>query len=256
MKIRRKLPRPSRSGQPLYIIGYSSEASSLPNLREWFDREYGGPLVLQAGDTRATEADINAALAIHGPWNVWLHISVPLPEAGEWKHRLAWRHDHASAIVGATLMPRSAIDSILHAARLARGLTLLTDGTTYDVTTQAYLNPADWQDRPLDQFRARDHIEVFQTEAADVGHEWFYTRGLTKFGLDDLETFRPVGLPGQEVTETLFDIAEEIVRMGQSPNIGLTLPLHALGLSVRVIRHRTAFHNDAPLVLREIIWST
>jgi hypothetical protein len=253
MKIRRKLPKPSRSGQPLYIIGYSSEASWFSDLRSWFDLEYGGPLVSKNEESNAADV-AKAALMSHGPWSAWLQMSVPLPDAEEWKQRLAWRHGRVSTIVGVTLTPRLAIDSVLHAARLARGLTLLTDGTAYDVITQAYLNPSDWQDRPLGEFRAKDHIAVFQAEAAVADREWFYTRGLAKFGLEDLETFRPVGLPAREVMETLLDIAEEIVRKGHLPHVGLTLPIDALGLSARVVRHRTATPGEAPLVLREIVW--
>lgn len=255
MKIRRKLPKPSRSGRPLYVVGYSSPISHLSDLQSWFDLEYGGPLTSKGRESNAVEANSKATLMSHGPWSAWLHMSVSLSEAEEWRNRLAWRHDCASAVIGAMTTSRLAIDSILHAARLARGLTLLTEGTAYDVTTQAYLNPADWQDRPLDRFRIRDHITVFQTEAADAGREWFYTRGVSKFGLDDLETFRPMGLPNREVTEMLLDIADEIVSLGQSPNIGLALRIPTLGISVQAIRHRTAYPGEAPLVLREISWS-
>ena len=131
----------------------------------------------------------------------------------------------------------------------------MTQGTAYDVTTQAYLNPADWKDRPLDLFRAGDHVTVVQTEAAEANREWFYTRGLSKFGLDELETFRPVGLPSREVMDTLADIADELLRLGHSPNVGLTLSLPGIGLSIQVIHHRTAFHNESPFGLREITWS-
>ena len=47
MKIRKKLPKPSGSGQPLYIIGYSSPAPSAAELQMWFDQDYGGPLKLK-----------------------------------------------------------------------------------------------------------------------------------------------------------------------------------------------------------------
>ncbi|MGH7230455.1 MAG: hypothetical protein ACREJU_03750 [Nitrospiraceae bacterium] len=255
MKIRRKLPKPPRLRHPSHIIGYSSNAPDPSDLQRWFDLEYGGPLVFKGVERNAAELQTYGALVSHGPWNAWLRLSLSSSEAEEWKQRLAWRHDGASAIVGAPLTPRLAIDTILHAARMARGLTLLTEGTAYDVITQVYLNPADWKDRPLDQFHVRDHIEVLQTEAAEAGLEWFYTRGLNKFGFDDIETFRPVGLPSRDIMDTLRDIADEILRLGQSPTVGLTLPLPTLGLSLRVIRHRTAFPLDSPLALREITWS-
>lgn len=151
-------------------------------------------------------------------------------------------------------MPSQGGDAILHAARLARGLTLLTDGTTYDVVMQSYFNPSDWKDRPLDRFRVSDHVTVVHADAVQTDAEWVYTRGLSKFGLDEIETFRPIGLPIDDVMKTLADIAEEIIRHGHAPNVGLTLPLPALGLAIRVVRHRTAFPGESPLPLREITW--
>jgi hypothetical protein len=253
MKIRRKLPKPPRSGRPLYVIGYSSDAPALSNLRSWFDVEYGGPL--KDGSQDLVDAGPSPVLATHGPWSAWLHLALPPSEAEAWKQRLAWRHDHAGTIVGTPLTPRHAVDTILHAARLARGLTLLTEGTAFDAVAQAYFNPADWTDRPLDHFQTRDHVVVSQAEAAEPGFEWFFTRGLSKFGLDEIETFRPVGLPTGEVMGTLADIADELLRGGRMLNVGLTLPLPGLGLSIQVIRHRTESLADSSLAFREVTWT-
>ncbi len=257
MKIRRKLPKSPRSGRPLYVVGYSSDAPSLADLQSWFDLEYGGPIKAkdEVWDVGRVNSHHSPILMTHGPWSAWVHLSVPSLEAETWKTRLAWRHDRAGAIMGTPLIPRQASDAILHAARLARGLTLLTQGTAYDVTTQAYLNPADWKDRSLYLFRAGDHVIVVQSEVAEPNRDWFYTRGLSKFGLDEIETFQPVGLPSREIMERLADIADELLRLGHSPNVGLTLSFPGIGLSIQVIRHRTAFPNESPLGLREIAWS-
>ena len=163
--------------------------------------------------------------------------------------------DQACAAVGAVTATKSnAIDVVLHAARLARGVTLLTEGTAYDVTTQAYLNPSDWTDRPLVQFSVKDHVTVVHSDDAERRQDWFYTRGLSKFGLDDIEVFQPVGLPSHTIIENLLGIAEELLRLGQSPTVGSTMLLSHIALSIRVVRHRTYPSADTPLILREIMW--
>jgi len=131
---------------------------------------------------------------------------------------------------------------------------LLTDGTAYDVTMQAYLNPSDWKDLSLEQFRFSDHLRIEQAEAEQVGRDWFFTLGLAKFGLDELETFSPIGLPSQSVIERLTEIAQELLRLGHSPKVGTTVTIPSLGLSVQVIRHRNAARAGNPLILREITW--
>jgi len=131
---------------------------------------------------------------------------------------------------------------------------LLTEGTAYDVTTLTYLNPSDWTDRPLVQFSVRDHVTVVHADDIERQRDWFYTRGLSKFGLDEIEVFRPVGLPSHTITENLFDIADELLRRGQSPNVGSTILIPNLAASIRVVRHRTHPSADTPLILREISW--
>jgi hypothetical protein len=157
-------------------------------------------------------------------------------------------------VVASSTSPGNACDQILLAARLARGLTLLTDGTAYDVTMQAYFNPSDWKDLPLDQFRISNHLRIEQAEADQAGRDWFLTLGLAKFGLDELETFSPIGLPSQPVIERLTDIAQEILRLGHQPKVGTTVTMPSPGLSVQVIRHRSVARAGIPLVLREITW--
>ena len=248
MKIRKKLPKPSGSGQPSYVVGYSAPAPSPAELRMWFDLEYGGPLKLQA------PGEGTPATATHGPWVARLQLALPQTDAGAWSERLDWRHPHAGVVLRPSVVPQQARDLVLFAARLARGLTLLTQGTAYDTVTHTYLNPSDWTDRPLERFRAADHVTVAQADSPDPQMDWFHTLGLSKFGLDELEVFRPVGLPGQPTLETLAAIADEMLRIGRSPNVGTTVPLPLLGLSVTVKRHRTAAPAGLSLPFREITW--
>ena len=245
MKIKKKLPKPSGSGQPLYVVGYSSPAPSLSELQVWFDLEYGGPLKIKGGEP---------ALLTHGPWNAWAQTALPAAEAEAWASRLDWRHRSAALIPRPSVTPQQACDTILHAARLARGLGLLTQGTVYDPFTHTFLNPSDWQDRPLDRFRLSDHIVAMQSDSPDPTTEWFHTLGMSKFGLDELETFRPTGLPARTTLDTLLEIAGELLRMGRSPAIGATVPLPLQGLTVSVTRHRTASPTGLSLPFRELSW--
>jgi hypothetical protein len=249
MKIRKKSPKPSGSGQPCYVIGYSSPVPSSAELRTWYDLEYGGPLKFP------DSFEGSPARAEHGPWSIWLRPALPAAEAETWAEQLDWRHPHAGIVLRPSVTPQQACDLVLFAARLARGLTLLTQGTTCDMITHAYLNPSDWTDRPLERFRAEDHVIVSQADSPDPQRDWFHTLGLSKFGLDELETFRPVGLPGKPTLETLAAIAEEMLRIGRSPNVGTTVPLHVLGFFISVKRHRTAAPTGLSLPFREISWT-
>jgi len=256
VKIRRKLPKPARARQPAYVIGYSSAGPTFSDLRDWFDLEYGGPLKLSTGTLRHTPGGDRPApvLAVHGPWSAALHLSIPQEETDMWREGLGWGHRAAAEVVPTNARPREASDQVLHAARLARGLTLLTDGTAYDTACQIFLNPSDWKDRPLDQFKVGDHLTIEQTEAADSDHEWFLTRGLAKFGLDEIETLRPIGLSSRPVLEILAALADELVRIGQSPKVGTTLVVPALVLPVEFIRHRTVARGVVPTSVREVKW--
>ena len=105
------------------------------------------------------------------------------------KEQLAWEHEHVGAVAPAVVPPRDMPDTILFAARLARGLTLLTQGTAYDIITNQYVNPSDWQDRPLTHFVVSDHIPIMQGDDEQSRRTWCYTLGLSKFGVDELEMF-------------------------------------------------------------------
>jgi hypothetical protein len=255
MRIRRKSPKPSRSSRPLYIVGFSGAAGApTPSeLQYWFDLEYGGPLRLQPAAGNQTQDEPSHLVAAHGPWSVTID-TLAADEAQTWKAMLEWGHPSAVQVVPMAAQTLHRIDQALHAARIARGLTLLSQGTTYDVLSVQYLNPSDWRDRSLTQFAARDHVSIRQTEAASPDQEWFSTQGMTKFGLDELEAFRPRGLSATPVTETLTDIAEALIRQGQIPKVGTVLSLPELGLSVEILRHRTAVIGGATVPLREINW--
>ena len=96
-------------------------------------------------------------------------------------------------------------DTILFAARLSRGLTLLTQGTAYDLTTQQYLNPSDWKDRGLTGFAVDDHVMIAQDEQVKANEIWCYTLGLSKFGIDELEMFLPRGRAGGLLAGFILD---------------------------------------------------
>ncbi|MDE3019542.1 MAG: hypothetical protein KGI53_11030 [Nitrospirota bacterium] len=253
MKIRRKAPKLSPSAPPLYVVGYRGSPPAPEELAVWFDVEYGGPLRIQPV-TGSPSGQSSHLRATHGPWEATLSLLLPAADAEAWQESLAWGHACAGQISLPRASPGKAVDLVLFAARLARGLTLLTGGTAYDLRTQTYLNPSDWQDRPLTQFAAQDHISVEQSDADAEGRERFYTKGLAKFGLDELELFRPMGLPGRPTLERLTDVAEEIVRLGQSPKVGASLPLPNIGLTLSVVKHRTVPTGNDPVAFREISW--
>jgi hypothetical protein len=97
-------------------------------------------------------------------------------------------------------------------------------------------------------------VTVGQADADETGCERFYTKGLTKFGLDELETFRPLGLSGRPVLERLASIAEAVILLGQSPKVGTSLPLPGVGLTLAVAKHRTVPDATGPVPFREIAW--
>jgi hypothetical protein len=252
MKIRRKAAKPSPFAPPLYIVGYRGASPEPRELAVWFDLEYGGPLKVQPAE--ATTGPNPLFRATHGPWDATIRLQVQTADAEAWQESLAWGHSLAGQVFPGKTAPSRIIDLVLHAARLARGLTLLTGGTAYDLRTQAYLNPSDWQDRSLAQFSAQDHITVEQADADETGRERFYTKGLAKFGLDELEVFRPMGLSGRPTSERLTDIAEEIIRLGQSLKVGASLPLPGIGLTLSVTKHRTVPSAEGPVAFREVAW--
>ncbi len=257
MKIRKKSPKPAQSGAPLYLVGHTAASPTVQGLQSWFDREYGGPIVIEPAQAQQTQGDQPGPTlyrASHGPWQAWMRLACPSAETQHWRQTLEWRHDRAAAVIPTTAGPRDACDQVLLAARLARGLTLLTGGTSFDTRTHEFLNPSDWTDRRLERFILMDHVAIRHDDMAADGRDWFFTQGLAKFGLEEIEVFRPRGLSPQPVSEQLGDIADELVRLGRIPTVGGMVSLQLLGLSVRALRHRTAAYAGAPLILREIAW--
>jgi hypothetical protein len=247
MRIRKKAPKPSAKRPPLYFIGYRGTTPAFDELTAWYDREYGGPLKLRA-EAEAAES----WQAKHGPWSA--HVVMPLPAThlAGLKETLAWEHDLIGAIAPSVMPPRDMPDTILFAARLARGLTLLTQGTAFDPTTQQYLNPSDWQDRPLTHFVMADHVPVMQADDEPGNRSWCYTLGLSKFGMDELETFSPRGLPDTHARELLRESVGELVGSGHTLKVGSQLRLALLGQTVQIANYRTAAPTGRTLSFREI----
>lgn len=248
MRIKRKAPKPSARKPALYIVGYTFTSPSREALRAWYDLEYGGPLKITVDPASQERWTIT-----HGPWAT--HVTLPLPpqDAHSLREGLAWEHRAMATITSPPAHPGTITDTILVAARVARGLTLLTQGTTFDVTTHLYANPSDWQDRSLAYFVLQDHVVTLtQSPEGTNNEEWVYTLGLNKFGVDELETFQPKGLPADDAIELLTEAADEILRTGRSPKVGTQLHLSLLGRTLDVVGHRTAAPAGSMVGFREL----
>lgn len=247
MRIRKKSPKPSSRRPPLYFIGYRGTAPALDELIDWYDREYGGPLKVRI------EPDASESWhAMHGPWTS--HVVMPLPAThrDSLNETLAWDHDLIGAVAPSVMPPREVPDTILFAARLARGLTLLAQGTAFDPTTQQYLNPSDWKDRPLAHFVIADHVSFMQGDDQLGDRSWCYTLGLSKFGMDELEIFFPRGLPDTHARELLGEAASELLRSGHVLKVGSQFRVTLLGQTVTIANYRTAAPAGRTLSFREI----
>lgn len=250
MRIKKKSPKPSSKRPPLYFIGYRGARPMSEELALWYDQAYGGPLKVGR-----EEGAPDAWHVSHGPWSA--HVLIPLPSAhtAGLVDQLSWEHDQVGAVAPSLVPPREMPDTLLFAARLARGLTLLTQGTAYDITTQQYLNPSDWQDRSLSSFLVDDHVMITQDDQAKPGAIWCYTLGLSKFGFDELETFIPTGMPDQSAKDLLAESVEEIIRLGQSPKVGASIHLPLLSRTITIANHRTAAPGGRMLGFRELQYS-
>jgi len=251
MRIKKKSSKPSSKRPPLYFIGYRGTAPQADELKTWYDLEYGGPLTV-----RMEEDASESWQATHGPWTA--HIVIPLPathQAG-FKEQLAWEHELMGAVAPSVMPPRDMPDTILFAARISRGLTLLTQGTAYDITSQQYLNPSDWKDRSLTSFVLEDHVLIAQDDQVKVDEVWCYTLGLSKFGMDELEVFLPRGTSDRMAKELLTESAYEIIRIGQSPKIGSAIHLPMSSRTISITNHRTAAPTGRMLGFREVQPST
>ncbi|MBS0171471.1 MAG: hypothetical protein JSR62_14050 [Nitrospira sp.] len=249
MKIRKKSPKPAPAKLPLYVVGYRGIPPSLDELTRWYDFHYGGPLVW------ADRQVDGRASATHGQWRAHVLTTLPETEATQWQAILTWDHPQLGVVSPSASSLSTSADTLLVAARLARGLTLLSDGTAFDVTCHEYLNPSDWNDRPLTVFVTRDHVTVQHKEADDPNFEWFYTLGLTKFGLDELEVIQPRGLPEVDIVALLESAADEVLRIGQNQKVGSTLDLFALARTIHFVKHRTSAPTGRMIAFRQIATS-
>jgi hypothetical protein len=246
VKIKKKSAKFAQAKSPLYLIGYRNSTPSPDTLKRWYDDHYGGPLTcLEREPGRPLSAN-------HGPWHAHLLLSLPEPNAASWHAVLSWEHRSLGMVSPVSAQPSIIADTILMAARLARGLTLLTQGTAFDIGCQEYLNPSDWNDRPLSVFQSRDHVTVRHTEMDDDSSDWFHTLGMSKFSLDELEVIQARGLPEAETMALLMSAADAVLRAGHNQKIGQSLDLPALAQTIRFIKHRTAAPAGRMVTLREI----
>jgi hypothetical protein len=247
MRIKKKSSKPSAKRPPLHFIGYRGMAPEPDELKTWYDLQYGGPLTV-----RREEGAPESWHAAHGPWTARIVIPLPTADTTSIKEQLVWEHELIGAVAPSVMPPRDMPDTVLFAARISRGLTLLTQGTAYDLTTQQYLNPSDWKDQGLTSFVADDHVHIVQDDQNREEVVWCYTLGLSKFGIDELETFFPRGTSDRVARELLIESAHELLRIGQSPKIGTTLVLSILGRTVTVANHRTAAPTGRMQGFREL----
>jgi hypothetical protein len=231
----------------LYFIGYRGAHPTSQELVLWYDRAYGGPLRITHEDGSPESWHVS-----HGPWSAHLVIPLPATHTAGLVEQLSWEHDTIGAVAPSVMPPHEMPDTLLLAARLARGLTLLTQGTAYDIITQQYLNPSDWQDRSLTAFVPDDHVMIAQDDQANPGMAWCYTLGLSKFGLDELEMFLPRGMPDREAKALLAESAQEVIRAGQTPKVGASFDLPFLSRTITIANHRTAAPGGRMLAFREL----
>ena len=247
MRIKKKSSKPSAKRPPLYFIGYRGTPPQREELKIWYDLEYGGPLTV-----RLEQGAPESWQATHGPWTG--HIVIPLPASHtvDLKDRLAWEQEFIGAVAPSVMPPRDMPDSILFAARISRGLTLLTQGTAYDITTQQYLNPSDWKDRALTGFVLENHVIIAEDDQTKPDEVWCYTLGLSKFGMDELEIFSPRGTSDRTAKELLAETAYEMIRIGQSSKVGTEIHLPIRNSTIRIANHRTAAPTGRMLGFREL----
>lgn len=250
-KIKKRSAGAKARTPPAFVVGFTHADPPPPGyLVAWFDREYGGPLTV-----KLLEATGHSRYeAIHVSWRATVQMGLPENIVNGWRDRLNWSHTHVVEIRPSHHGAADRHDVALHTARVARGVTLLTEGTTYDVIADEFLNPSDWSDRRLERFELRDHVQVCQEEQPERGHVWFYTKGMMKFGLDELETYRPLGLPEQPTIDCLFEVSDVVLESRKIAKVGERFALPHAGQTVRILRHRTDQMLGRSVPLREVRW--
>jgi hypothetical protein len=245
-KIKKK--KSTSQAMPAFLIGWTHGESPPPGyVAAWFNQAYGGPLRIRF----LASTGHHHFEAAHTHWFAELNLAPPAEIMEQWQDRLQWDHRHLGLLLVPGNVPADRRDTVLHAARMAKGISLLTDGTAYDVATGIYLNPSDWRDRELAVFHITDHVQVEQREDMPRARMWLHTRGLTKFGLDEIETFQPIGLSTSEVEEIVQSVAEQLVEQGKNPKVGEKMMLNESGRQVTVVRHRTDAIYGMPVAFRE-----
>ena len=95
------------------------------------------------------------------------------------------------------------------------------------------------------------HVVIAQDDQTKPNVVWCYSLGLSKFGLDELETFLPRGTSDRTARELLVQSIREIIRIGQSPKVGASFTLPFLGRTITIANHRTAAPGGRMLGFRE-----
>ena len=234
------------------MIGYSNtEPPAAGFLAAWFNQAFEEQLDITFPTTKGTTT---FDAIIHNNRNAYIDTQCSADVASVWHDRLEWIHTHVAEIYPPKTSKPHGQDQILHLARLARGLTELTEGTAYDLGTGTYLNPSDWMTQPLNDFRLTDHVRIEQVDRHDEGRVWFHTRGLGKFGFEEIETYKDTGLSAQPVIEALEHMTELIILRGNPLRTGDSIEIHTTGAVAEVVHHRTDPSYGVQLNLREVVW--
>jgi len=232
---------------PAFLIGWTHGEPPPPGyLAAWFDQLYGGPVQIRFLSTNGHQH----FEAVHTNWKAQVQLAPSAQIVEQWQGRLQWEHRYLAQLIAPAQTQSDRQDAVLHHARIVRGLTLLMEGTSYDVATGVYSNPSDWKDRDLDVFQIRDHVQVEQHE--QIQRMWLHTRGLSKFGFDEIETFLSVGLSSRESEAMLYEVVSQLLAQGKNPKIGEHISFGGEGRQVEVVRHRTDPLYGIPLAFREV----
>jgi len=246
-KIKKK--KPTSQALPAFLIGWTHGEPPPPGyLAAWFDQLYGGPLQIRFLSANGHQHFETA----HTNWKAHVQLAPSAQIVEQWQGRLQWEHRHLAQLLAPAQTHPDRQDTVLHLARIARGLTLLMEGTTYDVATGVYSNPSDWKDRDLDVFQIHDHVQVEQHEQSQQRRMWLHTRGLSKFGFDEIEMFQSVALSSRESEAMLYEVVCQLMAHGKNPKIGEHISFGGEGRQVEVVRHRTDPIYGIPLAFREV----
>ncbi len=239
-----------RRTAPAFVIGHiKAEPPPAGFLAAWFNQTFEEQLDIRFKTTKGMTFDAT----IHNH-TATIDTQCSAEVASTWHERLEWIHTCVAEIYPPKISKPHGQDQILYLARLARGLTELTEGTAYDLGAGIYVNPSDWMTQPLDDFRLVDHVRIEQVDCPDEGRVWFHTRGLGKFGFEEIETYNDTGLSSQPVIKALEHIAESIIDRGHPLRTGDLFEMQITGKVAEVVHHRTDSTYGAQLNLREVIW--